>query len=390
MINFKDYLTESADEGKLKHIHHPEDRPLMHGSKGFEHAVGALNQAHEHIKSGHKSSGLTMKYDGSPSIVFGHHPKTGKFFVASKSAFNKNPKINYSEKDIELHHGHAPGLVDKLKAGLEHLPKVVPKKGVFQGDMMFSHGDVKKNPDGSASFTPNTIKYTAHGQEAHKVKNAKVGVIVHQQYHGTDIHDMRANPNVEAKFKEHPDVYHKNAEHDTSTTDFAPKDQVEYKKHLEAAKKLHDTGGKKMYAAIEKHAGEGGHLSTYINQTVRKDEKPSARGLQQHILDKSQIVQSRLKTAAGAEKKQAQAQAEVDHIQKHRDEYENALKMHTHLQKAKNVLVKTLNSNAGSLTHHIEDKPTHPEGYVVNHKGEPTKLVDRAEFSRANLLKVRK
>ena len=390
MINFKDYLTESADEGKLKHIHHPEDRPLMHGSKGFEHAVGALNQAHDHIKSGNKDSNLTMKYDGSPAIVFGHHPKTGKFFVASKSAFNKNPKINYDEKDIELNHGHAPGLVDKLKAGLEHLPKVVPKKGVFQGDMMFSHGDVKKNPDGSASFTPNTIKYTAHGQEAQKVKNAKVGVVVHQQYHGTDIHDMRANPHVEAKFKDHADVFHKNAQHDTSTTDFAPKHQVEYKKHMEAAKKLHDQGGKKMYAAIEHHGGEGGHLATYINQTVRKNEKPTARGLQQHIQDKAQIVQSRLKTAAGAQKKQAEAQAHVDHINKHKEHYENALKMHTHIQKAKNVLVKTLNSNAGTLTHHIEDKPTNPEGYVVNHKNEPTKLVDRAEFSRANLLKVRK
>jgi hypothetical protein len=27
---------------------------------------------------------------------------------------------------------------------------------------------------------------------------------------------------------------------------------------------------------------------------------------------------------------------------------------------------------------------------VVNHKGEPTKLVNRAEFARQNLLKVRK
>jgi hypothetical protein len=63
-------------------------------------------KAHAHMTSGAKSSNLTMKYDGSPSLVFGHHPSNGKFFVATKSAFNKNPKINHTEKDIDKNHGH--------------------------------------------------------------------------------------------------------------------------------------------------------------------------------------------------------------------------------------------------------------------------------------------
>ena len=42
MLSFKSFLLESADEsGQLKHITHAEDRPLMHGHDGFEHAVGA-------------------------------------------------------------------------------------------------------------------------------------------------------------------------------------------------------------------------------------------------------------------------------------------------------------------------------------------------------------
>jgi len=144
MKTFISFLKEeaSADAGKLKHIHHAEDRPLMHGAEGFEHAFGALQQAHEHMKAKAKSSNLTMKYDGSPSIVFGHHPKTGKFFVASKSAFNKTPKINHTEADIDRNHGHAPGLAAKLKAALKHLPKVTPKTGVYQGDMMHSSEDL--------------------------------------------------------------------------------------------------------------------------------------------------------------------------------------------------------------------------------------------------------
>lgn len=391
MINFKQFMTEAVStEGKVTHIAHPEDRPIINGAKGFEHAKGALNQASEHIKSGKKDSGLTMKYDGSPAIVFGHDPKTGKFFVATKSAFNKNPKINFTPSDIDRHHGDKPILADKLKQALEHLKKVTPKKGVYQGDMMFSHQDVVHNPNGSASFTPNTITYSAHGQEANKVKNAKVGVVVHQQYNGKNLADMKASPEIEHKFRQNPDVWHKTAEHDTNMTNYGQKDQLEFKKHMEAAQKIHDENKKTMYAATEPHQGSSGYLATYINHTVKNSVKPTVRGLQQHILDKSQAAQEKLKTSAAAEKKQAEANSEVKHIGVHSDDYDKLLKMHQYITKAKNVLVRTLNQHPGTLSHHIDGKETHPEGFVVNHKGEPTKLVDRAEFSRANLTRVRK
>jgi hypothetical protein len=64
--------------------------------------------------------------------------------------------------------------------------------------------------------------------------------------------------------------------------------------------------------------------------------------------------------------------------------------MHHHLQQAKNVLVDTLNQHEGGLEHHIDSKESKPEGFVVHHAGEPTKLVNRTEFAKANLLKVRK
>jgi hypothetical protein len=48
-----------------------------------------------------------------------------------------------------------------------------------------------------------------------------------------------------------------------------PADQLKFKKHMEAAQKIHTEGGKQMYTATEQHQGEGGHLATYINQTVR-------------------------------------------------------------------------------------------------------------------------
>ena len=117
MLSFKSFLVEQEDpeEGasrQIKHLTHVEDRPLQNGEKGAQHAISSLAAAADHIREGKKTSELTTKYDGSPALVYGRHPKTGKFFVASKSAFNKTPKINYTPADVDKNHGHAPGLAE--------------------------------------------------------------------------------------------------------------------------------------------------------------------------------------------------------------------------------------------------------------------------------------
>jgi hypothetical protein len=392
MKSFITFLKEEAEEGaKLKHIHHAEDRPLFHGAKGFEHAKGALTQAHEHIKSGGNSSHLTMKYDGSPSIVFGHHPETGKFFVASKSAFNKTPKINYTHKDIEKHHGHAPGLMDKLHAALNHLKKVAPKAGVYQGDMMHSGEDLEHHKNGKVSFTPNTITYTAKGDEAERIKKSKVGVVTHTQYHGKDITSMASDPHPDLhNFTQHPDVWQKSPNHDTKQVHYSDKDQAEFHKHMDAAEAIHKKHPDMYNHIATDHLGETGHLSTYINHTVRTGEEPNSEGLKKHITDKYKKAAAKLKTPAAQSRKTSEAKQHTGHIDKNKSHYDNLLKMHSHLQSAKNKLVDVLQQHEGGLEHHIDGKRTGPEGFVVNHAGEPTKLVNRAEFARANLLKVRK
>ena len=389
-------LAEETEPQQVKHIHHAEDRPLLHGSSGFEHAHAALMHAHEHMKAGKNSSDLTMKYDGSPAIIFGHHPQTKKFFVASKSAFNKNPKINYSNADIEKNHGHAPGLVSKLKSALKHLPKVAPNHGVYQGDMMHTQEDHKIHE--AVSFTPNTITYTAHGDEAKKVLRSKMGVVVHQQYHenpkNPGLENMSASPHVDhSHFTQHPDVHLKSAEHDTSKINYPKQDQDSFEKHMSAAKAIHDTHGAKMYSATAKHQGEAGHLSTYINSTVRTGEKPNAGGLAKHIAGIYTKEASKLKTPAGIAKRKTESDSHVAHINQNAGHYTNLLNMHHHLQQAKNTLVSNLEKHEGGLEHHIGDAKSKPEGFVINHKfkgnTEPTKLVNREEFAKANFAKVR-
>lgn len=389
-------LSEATNPNQLTHIHHPEDRPLMHGSDGFEHAHAALMQAHEHMTAKKKSSHLTMKYDGSPSLVFGHHPTTKKFFVATKSAFNKNPKLNYSNSDIDKNHGHAPGLVSKLKHALKHLPKTAPSSGVYQGDVLHTREDHKLHE--AVSFTPNTITYTARGDEEKAVKKSHIGIAVHQQYHPhptkAGIEHMTVSPHPDThNFKQHSDVHLKTAEHDTSKINYSESDQSAFHKHMEAAKSIHDKHGKEMYAATARHQGETGHLSTYINHTVRTGETPSAKGFQKHIGGHYSKAASKVSTPAAKERHESSGANHIAHISQHTGHYNNLFAMHGHIAAAKNTLVKNLETHEGGLEHRINGAKSKPEGFVVNHKFKgqthPTKLVNRAEFAKANFAKVR-
>jgi hypothetical protein len=145
-----------------------------------------------------------------------------------------------------------------------------------------------------------------------------------------------------------------------------------------------------MYPATKKHQGEAGHLATYINSTIKTDSVPTASGLQKHIAGHYEKAAAKLKTESGQAKRKAEGAEHVSHIENNKSHYENLLSMHHHLHQAKNVLVKHLESHEGGLEHHIAGQKSKPEGFVVHHENEPTKLVNRAEFAKANLLKVRK
>ena len=398
MLTFKSFLKEQIDpeEGasrQIKHLTHVEDRPLQKGEAGFDHAINSLMGAADHISKGKKTSELTTKYDGSPAIVYGYHPKNGKFFVASKSAFNKTPKINYTPEDIVRNHGHAPGLVSKLKDAFEHLPKIAPKEGVYQGDMMFgtAKGDKVKEKDGGHSFHPNPsgLTYTAHGDESNKVKKAKIGVVTHLSYHGEDASSLNASHEVNhEKFKQHPDVYSVDPRMDTSKVHFGPKEKKEFNKHITMAKSIHDTHGTDMYPGTRDHQGIGKHLESYMNHTVRSGEEPNHENFKKWIENKTNKDIEKLKVEKNKEAKQLALSNELSKIERNKKHYNNLFKLHKHLQDAKNVLIGVMNQYQ-QFEHKHGGESANPEGYVFHHKNETDKFVNRAEFSRRNFAGIR-
>ncbi|MGH7747606.1 MAG: DUF6267 family protein, partial [Candidatus Dormibacteria bacterium] len=99
-LTFKQFLAEHlAPIGKLTHLEHPEDR-IFHGGEDFHHSMNMLHAVH-HRMQGLSTTPVKIKYDGSPSLVFGTHPKTGKFFVGTKAALSKTPTLSHTAADVE-------------------------------------------------------------------------------------------------------------------------------------------------------------------------------------------------------------------------------------------------------------------------------------------------
>jgi hypothetical protein len=391
--DFITYLTEQEDapQGKaLKHLRHSEDYVLHHGHDGVEVADQHLRGIHDMLL-GKNSKGIhaSTKYDGAPSVVFGTHPQTGKFFVASKSAFNKNPKINYTDGDIEANHGHAPGLVDKLKHALKYLPGIMPKEGgVFQSDFHGTKQDaVVKN--GMVSQTPNTLTASApaNSPEGRNFKKA-VSVVVHTKYKGRGgLENMSAEPlddKTRAKFKEHPDVNNIDPTLEVNPSNYTPEEQKAFHNHMDKAKRVYSSMKPEAMDAL---AGHGENLEAHVNNMIRTGGKPSTQGYIDHLTARHNKDLEKVKTEA-AKQKRIQAHSDVmSHISNNREHFDKALQLHSHLQNAKNVLVNVMNKN-NKYQYSVAGEPTGSEGTVVYDKsGNASKLVNRNEFSRLNFLK---
>ena len=368
---------------QLRHLHHLEDLPVVHGEEGFHHAVDTANKTHDFLR-GHKPTNYTLatKFDGSPSVVFGHHPIEKKFFVATKSAFNKSPKLNFKDKDVEENHGQKPALANKLKILLKHLKGVVPREGVYQGDYMYSGEDVSHEGE-NLSFTPNTITYNVkkNSDEGRKVMKSLAGIAVHTSYELDKDNKMNANFHVDmSKFKKDGDVHFLSTglrgPHRYKASEIrAFADDI--RKAQEAHQQFEKMEG---HIAIEDHRSS---LLTYFNDSIRNGTSHSVAGYINFLNKQLTKKTDKLKNEKSVQKVREQLAQEAENVAANKKIYEKLFHVHQHLQDAKNILVGAL-SRSSNYNETILGQKSKPEGFVASVSGQPTKLVDRKEFSKAN------
>ena len=139
MFSFKGFTTQDRNT----HLEHLEDDIINRGTKGGENALNFLRSVRDMLAgSSNKKVNMTVKWDGAPAIICGINPENGKFFVGTKSVFNKNPKVNYTNADISKN--HSGELASKLSIALKEL-KRLGIKGVLQGDFLIRTIRFKKD-----------------------------------------------------------------------------------------------------------------------------------------------------------------------------------------------------------------------------------------------------
>jgi hypothetical protein len=401
-MNFREFLTEGAKEGANLHLEHLEDNVLNRGITGARESINFLRSLRDML-AGHAQTktNVTTKWDGAPAVICGINPDNGKFFVGTKSVFNKDGKLNYTNEDIDRNHPN-PGLNEKLKIALAYLPKL-GIKGIIQGDMMFAKGDIKKQAiDGQnyITFQPNTIVYAVPSGSvlAKKMLDAEMGIVFHTSYNGRSFDTLRASFNIDiGHLVPTKDVWFRDASFvDASgTATFTAEETKKISEILSNAGRVFQSITPSVLNRISLNETFNIYVKTFNNTKVRAGEP--IKNTQQHTAQLIKWIEDKLNKEILAAKKEDTRQkriAEKNEVMRFFRGNSAQLKIIFDLMNlivdAKVMIVRKLETIKTAVDTFVRTdtgfKVTGPEGFVAVDKltGGALKLVDRMEFSQQN------
>ena len=394
MDNFTNFITEQ----KNTHMTHIEDKVLYGGVNGTRQAINALRELRDMLGGKHQGS-VSVKWDGAPAIFAGTDPRDGKFFVAKKGIFNKNPKVYKTKADVDA--DTSGDLNTKLNAALEELP-ALGIKGVVQGDFLFGPGDLSNQKiDGESylTFHPNTIVYAvpSNTDAAKTIRRSRIGIVWHTTYKGRSFETMKASYGVNvSSFKNTAKVWSQDAMlRDMTNATMSKKETQEVTALLSEAGKIFNKISGSTLRQLEANQELAQEIEQFNNTFVRKgtvigDTKRHTAALIRFIKNKYKTEAAKRKTEKG---KNAQMQKLALKMQFFSIANKKSLELMFELQKlivmAKLKLINKLNQ-LKSIDTFVKTrkgfKVTGEEGYVAIDKlgGDAVKLVDRMEFSYNN------
>jgi len=400
-MNFTEFLSE-AKEGKNLHLEHLEDNVLNRGVRGARESINFLQALRDMLAGKSQSKvNVTTKWDGAPAVFAGVNPENKKFFVGTKGVFAKNPKLNYTNDDIDRNHPN-PGLNEKLKIALAFLPKL-GIKGVLQGDMMFTKSDLKTEKiDGERyiTFQPNTIVYAVPVDSplARSISAAQMGIVFHTSYSGNKLEDMRASFNIDiGHLSRTKDVWYRDASFvDASgTATFTQKETAQITAILSTAGRLFQTISSLTLNKIAASDVYNTQIKTFNNTKVRAGEKIT--NTTAHVNELIRYIETKMNKAildAKQEQTKQKRLKEKNEVMRfyrtNSVQLKNIFDLMNLLVDAKIMVVNKLQEMKQVTGTFIRTdngfKITNPEGFVAVDRlsGDALKLVDRLEFSFQN------
>lgn len=398
MLKLKSFIAEE----KNTHMEHIEDLVFNDGVKGVRKAINFLQDLRDML-AGHATTKITatVKWDGAPAVFAGIDPTDGKFFVAKKGVFNKNPKVYKTAADVDA--DTSGDLASKLKLALSEFKKMGFTSGVYQGDLMFTDDLKTETIDGEkyTTFHPNTLVYAVPYDSplAVKIRSSKIGVVWHTTYTGDSFESMKATFGlpIVSKLKQVSSVWMDDANYKdlSGMATFTKEETKQVTAILSQIGTLFKQINANTLNAISGNQELSLLIKTFSNTKVRANEtmtnpKKYVTELFNYIHNKYQKDMDKLKTEKGKAGVEAKRKEIMSFFANNdRASIEGVFQITALLAAAKGLIIAKMNT-AGSMSTFLKTtsgfKVTGAEGFVaIDHlTGGAVKIVDRLEFSRAN------
>ncbi len=305
---------------------------------------------------------ISVKYDGSPSIVFGKD-SNDEFFIGTKSVFNKVPKMAKSLEDIDqMYTGEVRNI---LKRAFDILCKE-NITSIYQADVMFV-GMLSQY--GFVNVQPNTLMYQINDR---KVKYARIGLAIHTEYNKdlTFKCFSPSLPNLSDK------IYLFDCNYTLSNFTFSEDRIINLdNRYRNIMCKIDD-----FFELSNKLSRYGCSFKNYTNQSI-KDDFFWYREPKFFI----KFVEDKLN-------KKIKSKKTIDKYLVKLQEYNNSKLINNYIlfQSAtvglKNELLSQLNENYhnSKIKTYLNDQACSPEGYVFYDDDVMVKIVDRFMINKAN------
>ena len=384
---------------KNTHLEHLEDNILNDGSRGGIEAVAFLRSLGKMLDQGAADARVTVKWDGAPAVICGINPDNGRFFVGTKSVFNKvGPKIMYSEEDVDRI--YPPGqLAEKLKASYKYLSQLsIPN--VIQGDLLFTDDKYEAVIGGETciAFQPNTIVYAVPKDSdiGQKIDEAKFGIVFHTSYSGRSLDAMSASFG-DINVQGNTDVFvtssdFKNASGEANMTQAEKTTFANLVNKTEGSLKQASRFLDMMKTNNMNKFTLNIMFKTFFNSYIRQGRtlvgaRNTARDFAKYFSDALDKEIATKKMKSTKDKYLELKNKGLKFISDNQQAIYMTVASYMNLQDAKNFMIRKLqkvNTFGTFLRTPDGYRVTAPEGFVAIRSGQALKLVDRLEFSRAN------
>ena len=391
-----------ANIKQLKHLEHLEDEMLNYGVEGCKAAVSFLKELRKMLGQQESSGFMQTKWDGAPSVICGMDPLADIFFVGTKSVFNKDtPKICYSEEDVDsMYDGD---LAEKLKFSYRYFSKL-GIKGVIQGDLLFTSDIRTETVDGERLYTfrPNTITYgiPVNHDIGKKAGRAKIGVVFHTHYQGTDLPTMQAMAGAPVDtYNDIPEVLIVRNDTPMHKVGFSRAEMTKFDRYIQKIERMCQICGPFLDELVDATGTTGDkkfHIASYLKQFFNNEIKNarSISNIDETMYDmlnfyeeKTSKELAKIKTVKNLTAKRNLVYGSQNYVVDNVYKFKAMLALYKELQAVKQMVIDKLDHLEEFRTYVQTEKGykvTTPEGYVLHKDGSMIKFVNRLEFAYNN------